>query len=364
VWRSAAMFNITQRQAALVLLTIQFLAPFVIFIFEVFNAPADVPVTAAVVWIYGILFLLYWRGWDPARHLAVILFTLIVGFILPEPFVTKYAPLLIVIPLIMALVLTGPLGVPANAVVLLIILLARAGFQGVYSHPVTLTLYFMVVSGLMLSRLIVETSRRQAEQQAKELILAYDATIEGWSHALDLRDKETEGHTQRVAQVTLRLARAMNVSEEQLVQIRRGALLHDIGKMGVPDDILHKAGFLTNEEWVIMRKHPVYAYEMLCPIPFLQHALDIPYSHHEKWDGSGYPHGLKGEEIPLAARIFAVVDVWDALRSDRPYRKSWPEERVREYIRTESGKHFDPRVVDAFLALLKEEMEIRPKDTA
>ncbi len=351
------MLNITQRQAALVLLAIQFLAPFFILIFQVFNAPADLSITAAVVWIYGILFLLYWRGWDAARHLAVILFTLIIGCILPEPFVTQYAPLVIAIPLVMALVLTSPMGVPANAVILLAILLVRAGFQGVYAHPVTLTIYFMVVSGLVVSRLIVETSRRQAEQRAQELILAYDATIEGWSHALDLRDKETQGHTQRVAQLTLRLAQAMNVSEVEMVQIRRGTLLHDIGKMGVPDDILHKPGFLTDEEWVVMRKHPTYAYEMLAPIPFLQRALDIPYCHHEKWDGSGYPHGLKGEEIPLSARIFAVVDVWDALRSDRPYRKSWPEDRVREYIRKESGRHFDPRMVEAFLALLKEELQ-------
>lgn len=184
-----------------------------------------------------------------------------------------------------------------------------------------------------------------------KLARAYDHTLEGWSRALDLRDHATEGHTQRVAAMTLRLAREMGVSDEELVQIRRGALLHDIGKMGIPDGILLKPGPLTEAEWEIMRRHPVYAYELLAPIDYLGAAPDIPYCHHEKWDGSGYPRGLKGEQIPLAARIFAVVDVWDALRSDRPYRPGWPEEDVRAYIQEQSGKHFDPKVVELFFAL-------------
>ena len=166
-----------------------------------------------------------------------------------------------------------------------------------------------------------------------ELALAYDATIEGWSHALDLRDKETEGHTQRVTEMTVKLARRFGIPEKELVQVRWGALLHDIGKMGVPDGILLKPGPLTDEEWVVMKKHPAFAYEMLSPIRYLQLALDIPYCHHEKWDGTGYPRGLKGEQIPLAARIFAVVDVWDALTSDRPYRQAWSEEKARQHIR-------------------------------
>ena len=186
-----------------------------------------------------------------------------------------------------------------------------------------------------------------------ELALAYDATIEGWSHALDLRDKETEGHTQRVTDMTVRLARTFDLSEAELVQVRWGALLHDIGKMGVPDEILLKPGPLTDEEWVIMKKHPVLAYEMLSPIQYLRSALDIPYHHHEKWDGTGYPLGLKGEQIPLAARIFAVVDVWDALCSDRPYRPAWPVEKVREHIRAGAGTHFDPQVLDAFLKIVE-----------
>ncbi|HKP51558.1 MAG TPA: HD domain-containing phosphohydrolase [Chloroflexia bacterium] len=184
-----------------------------------------------------------------------------------------------------------------------------------------------------------------------ELALAYDTTLEGWSSALDLRDKETEGHTQRVTQGAMQLASAMGIGGGEMVHIRRGALLHDIGKMGIPDSILLKPGPLTDEEWEIMRKHPAYAYELLSPISFLRPALDIPYCHHEKWDGTGYPRGLKGEQIPLAARIFAVVDVWDALRSDRPYRSAWPEERVRAHIRELSGTHFDPNIVEAFLKM-------------
>ncbi|MCX6027107.1 MAG: PAS domain S-box protein, partial [Chloroflexi bacterium] len=182
------------------------------------------------------------------------------------------------------------------------------------------------------------------------LMLAYDATIEGWSRALDMRDKETEGHTQRVMEMTLHMARTAGLSEEELVHVRRGALLHDMGKLGVPDNILLKPGELTEAEWVIMRKHPAFAYEMLSPITYLHRALDIPYCHHEKWDGSGYPRGLKGEQIPKAARIFALVDVFDALRSDRPYRPAWPLAKAVDHIRSLSGSHFDPDLVEPFLA--------------
>ena len=185
-----------------------------------------------------------------------------------------------------------------------------------------------------------------------DLALAYDATIAGWSRAMDLRDKETEGHTQRVTDLTLKLARAMNISESRLTHIRRGALLHDIGKMGVPDHILLKTDELTDEEWQTMRKHTDFAYEMLSSIRYLRPALDIPYCHHEKWDGNGYPRGLKGEEIPIAARIFAVADVWDAITSDRPYRKAWSKEQAVEYLREQSGKYFDPQVVKHFLDLI------------
>jgi PAS domain S-box-containing protein len=184
-----------------------------------------------------------------------------------------------------------------------------------------------------------------------DLALAYDATIEGWSRAMDLRDRDTEGHTQRVTEITERLARMLGVGEAEIVNIRRGALLHDIGKMGVPDAILHKPDKLTEEEWKIMRMHPQYAYDMLWPIPYLRPAIDIPYCHHERWDGTGYPRGLKGEQIPLPARIFAVVDVWDALLNDRPYHAAWPADQVQAHIRSGAGAHFDPRVVEAFLKL-------------
>jgi putative nucleotidyltransferase with HDIG domain len=184
-----------------------------------------------------------------------------------------------------------------------------------------------------------------------ELEIAYQATLEGWVRALDLRDRETEGHTKRVTLLTQRLARSMGVDDEKLIHITRGALLHDIGKMAIPDGILLKPGDLTDQERALIQKHPVYAYEMLSPIKFLIPALDIPYCHHEKWDGSGYPRGLRGEEIPFAARIFSVVDVWDALVFDRPYRKALVPARVKEMIYEKSGTQFDPRVVDAFFAL-------------
>lgn len=189
------------------------------------------------------------------------------------------------------------------------------------------------------------------------LVTAYDTTIEGWSHILDMRDKETEGHSERVTTMTIRLARSIGMSEDEILYIRWGALLHDIGKMGIPDKILLKPGPLTDEEWVVMRRHPAIAHEMMSPIAFLNPALDIPFCHHEKWDGTGYPRGLKGEEIPLSARLFAVVDVWDALRSDRPYRKGWPEHRVLAYLKEQESTHFDPRAVRAFLNLRSAELD-------
>jgi PAS domain S-box-containing protein/putative nucleotidyltransferase with HDIG domain len=191
-----------------------------------------------------------------------------------------------------------------------------------------------------------ERALQQANQALSE---AYDATITGWSQALDLRDKETSGHSQRVTNLTVHLARAMGIAEEEIVHVRRGALLHDIGKMGVPDSILLKAGPLTDAEWDEMRMHPVYSYELLHQIAFLAPALAIPISHHERWDGKGYPAGLSGEQIPLPARIFAVVDVWDALTNDRPYRVAWPHSKARSYLADNAGVHFDPAVVRVFL---------------
>lgn len=194
--------------------------------------------------------------------------------------------------------------------------------------------------------------RAKLREANSQLLNAYEATIEGLSLALDLRDRETEGHSRRVMDLTVELAQAMGMGEEELMHIRRGALLHDVGKIGIPDSILHKPSTLTEEEWVIMRKHPQFAYDMLHSIEYLRPALDIPYSHHEKWDGTGYPRGLKGEEIPLTARLFAVADVWDALTSDRPYRAAWTKEQALEYIREQSGKHFDPQVVELFFKII------------
>jgi putative nucleotidyltransferase with HDIG domain len=185
----------------------------------------------------------------------------------------------------------------------------------------------------------------------KELQDAYEATLNGWVRALDMRDKETEGHTQRVTKLTERLARSMGVNDDDLIHIKRGALLHDIGKMAIPDGILLKPGPLTEDERELIKQHPVYAFEMLDKIEFLRPAIDIPHYHHEKWDGTGYPEGLRGEGIPFAARIFPVIDVYDALVSNRPYRKALPPAEVREYIKADSGKHFDPQVVDAFMQM-------------
>jgi putative nucleotidyltransferase with HDIG domain len=197
----------------------------------------------------------------------------------------------------------------------------------------------------------LQRTNRELQKSKDELEEAYQKTLEGWVHALDLKDKETEGHTRRVMSLTERLARSMGVEGEALEHIRRGALLHDIGKMGIPDSILMGKEQLTSDERELMRQHPIYARDMLWPIKFLRPAIDIPYCHHEKWDGTGYPRGLKGMEIPFAARIFMIVDVWDALVSDRSYRKAMPPEEVRQIIRADAGKHFDPNVVKTFLDL-------------
>ena len=196
------------------------------------------------------------------------------------------------------------------------------------------------------------TERKKLEDAHRQLLYAYDETIQGWSRAMDLRDQETEGHSQRVTDLTIKLAQAFRIPQEELLHIRRGALLHDMGKLGIPDSILLKPGKLNEEEWAFMQQHPQLAYEMLHPIEYLRPALDIPYCHHEKWDGTGYPRGLKGEEIPLPARLFAVVDVWDALTSDRPYRLAWEREKVLAYIQEQSGKHFDPEAAKRFLEII------------
>lgn len=184
-----------------------------------------------------------------------------------------------------------------------------------------------------------------------ELSHAYDSTIEGWARALELKDKDTEGHTQRVTEMTLRMARGLGIGDNELVHIKRGALLHDMGKMGIPDSILLKPGPLSEHEWETMKLHPVLAYNMLHPIEYLRPAMEIPHCHHEKWDGTGYPTGLKGDKIPFSARIFAVVDVWDALSSNRPYRSGWPKDKIQAHISSLSGTHFDPKIIETFFKM-------------
>jgi len=192
------------------------------------------------------------------------------------------------------------------------------------------------------------------DRSKAELLEAYDSTLLGWSHTLELRDKEVLGHTSRVAQIVRDFASSLGVEGESLVEIWRGALLHDIGKMGIPDAILNKPGRLTDEEWHIMRQHPLFAEQSLRDIKFLKMSLDIPIYHHEHWDGSGYPHGLRGEAIPLPARIFALVDVWDAMTSDRPYRSGLSKEQTLQYILSEKGKYFDPDLVDPFVNFINQ----------
>lgn len=193
-------------------------------------------------------------------------------------------------------------------------------------------------------------------QSHHRMVETYDKTLEGWAKALELKDKETSGHTLRVTEMTVSMARLLNLTEEQVEHIRRGAMLHDIGKMGIPDQILLKPGKLDEKEWKLMRNHPAYAYEMLKDIPFLEPALEIPYCHHERWDGMGYPRGLAGEEIPLSARLFAIVDAWDALISDRPYHQGLPEDAALEEIRAGSGTQFDPGLVEIFCDFIKKKV--------
>jgi putative nucleotidyltransferase with HDIG domain len=202
----------------------------------------------------------------------------------------------------------------------------------------------------------IDNVRLFEDLQASNMQLrqAYEATIEGWARILEMRGLETEGHSHRTVKLTIELARKLGIEEKELELVRWGALLHDIGKMGIPDSIMQKPDQLTESEWEIVRQHPEFAKKWLSSIVYLKDALDIPYCHHEKWDGTGYPRGLKGQQIPLAARIFAVIDVWDALHSDRPYRDAWPQEKVMAYIQEQAGVHFDPEIVDTFFYLLSE----------
>jgi len=214
--------------------------------------------------------------------------------------------------------------------------------------------YLETLAGQAAIAIAQSTLLGNLKEANEELSEAYEETLKGWSRALNLRDKETDNHTQRVVELSVQLAERMGLRGEQLVHFERGAILHDIGKMGIPNEILLKPGKLSEEEWVVMRKHPLYAQMLISPIRYLEPALVIPLYHHERWDGGGYPFGLHGTEIPLEARVFAIIDVWDALRSDRPYRKALAEDEALRYIEEHSGKQFDPEVVRAFVEMIKE----------
>ena len=229
----------------------------------------------------------------------------------------------------------------------------QLGFQTWLTHSIS----FLSTNGLItvpLSILLydIETAINSSKEKTEQLQRAYDATIEGWARALSLRDDETVGHSRRVTENVVRMGEGYGLSQEEVTDLRRGALLHDIGKMGIPDEILHKDGPLDHEEMQIVRKHPEFARQMLDQIEYLRGAIEIPLYHHEKWDGTGYPEGLKGNEIPLSARLFAIIDVWDALTSDRPYRKALPREEAISYMQDQSGKHFDPDLLELFLNML------------
>jgi putative nucleotidyltransferase with HDIG domain len=246
---------------------------------------------------------------------------------------------------------TDYLAVPliANGQILGVLEIANRESLDTSAEAMEFVISMAAQTALALSHAALVSSLRQANAEMAD---AYDATILALSRALDLRDEGTEGHSQRVTQMTVAIAHALSIPDEEIVAIRRGALLHDIGKLGVPDSVLLKPGPLTPDERAVMQKHAVYAYEMLSPIAFLRPALDIPYCHHERWDGTGYPRGLSGEEIPLAARIFAIVDVWDALRSDRPYHNAATDEQVRRHLLAQAGIHFDPNLIEAAMAAL------------
>ncbi len=226
---------------------------------------------------------------------------------------------------------------------------------GATKFDILIPIFILLIAAAAITYIVagnIDKHLERVKNSESELRKNYDLSLDAWAKVLEFRDNETEGHSRRLVELSTQLARALNLSEEEITYIRRGALLHDIGKLAIPDNILLKPGPLDAGERKIMEEHPVIAKQMLVQVSFLQPSIDLVYSHHERWDGKGYPEGLMGEKIPLSARIFTIVDQWDALRSDRPYRKAWPVEKVLAYIRDNVGVVYDPDLIEVFLTLV------------
>lgn len=291
---------------------------------------------------------LNWKGYILLPGWGFILFAFIVGPLsYPVPYFSQ-SLMLLALPIAISSFITRPwasMPLAGLAVALYTLDYYNYNRSFEYDQLSIFTLGILALGAWLVSNTLNRT--------VGGVIRGYDETIRGWVAALEMRDSETLGHSERVVELTLKLARSMGVKESDLVNLQRGVLLHDFGKIAVPDAVLRKPGPLSDDEWALMRKHPEHARSYLEKVSFLSPTLDIPYCHHERWDGTGYPQGLKGEQIPLFARIFAVVDVWDALTSDRPYRPAWIREKALEHIREQAGKHFDPRVTSAFFGMLQ-----------
>jgi len=305
---------------------------------------------------------IFWKmnqyGWVYFTAYIAIFFTILAGVSLSHPIYIEYTMVAFALPVGMSSFIIKPhSSIMFAAVTTIAYTVASLAVNYIWEYNLTavvalFALAFMTwVTSQQWEYTLQQNTKLVEDIKKTNRIIeeAYDSTLEGWSHALEVRDRETEGHTKRVTEMTVRLARRMGFDEPLVKQIQRGALLHDIGKLGIPDDILQKPGSLTEKELRVMRLHPQIAVDLLTPIEYLKPALDIPRYHHEKWDGTGYPHGLKGEEIPIEARIFAIIDVYDALTHDRVYRQGMPKREAVEYIKSESGRHFDPAVVEIFL---------------
>ena len=314
-----------------------------------------------------ILFYVFWRAAKKGRIYFIgnvsIAITILLAIVFSDPKYVEYSMVAFALPITIASFALSPSMSFVYTFFISIVYIIYSyltSYSWEYNLTPIISLFALALTTWVIAKQL-ETALNSNEKLVKdqqktfdELKNAYETTLRGWSKALEVRDQETQGHSNRVSDLTLRIARRMGFREEQLIHIGRGVLLHDIGKIGIPDEILHKPGPLNEKEIRIMRLHPQIAVDLLSPIDYLKPAMAIPKYHHEKWDGSGYPHGLSGETIPLEARIFAIVDVYDALSHDRPYRKAWSKEKVIDYIKSETGTHFDPAVTLAFLEEIKD----------